>query len=267
MSRQPLAAVLEQHALLPAAWEAAASTAAFLRDERPQLLQTSTKSGPTDVVTHMDKIAEERIVRSLLGHRPDDGLLGEEGVDRTGTSGVRWVIDPLDGTVNYLYRLPDYAVSIAGQVDEVTQVGVIVVPESDEAFVAAHGHGAWLVRRGWATPLQASQCADLSTALIATGFGYHPKVRAEQGRVLAGLLGQVRDMRYSGAATIELARVAAGRTDVFYVRGMQPWDYSAGLLIAQEASAAVATPYGDPGLLTVAGSVGIVDKVLAAVSS
>lgn len=265
MRRLPVAALLDFHELLPAAWAAATSTAAFLRDERPQLLDTNTKSGPTDVVTQMDKTAEQRIVRSLLEHRPDDGMLGEEGVDRRGTSGVRWVIDPLDGTVNYLYRLSDYSVSIAGQMGACTEVGVIVVPEADEAYVSARGHGAWHVHRGWAEELHASQCTDLSVALIATGFAYDPVVRREQGRVLANLLGSVRDMRYSGAATIELVRVAAGHTDAFYVRGMQPWDYAAGLLIAQEAGAAVATPYGDPGLLTVAASTGILDELLGLV--
>lgn len=265
MTALPLADLLERHELLPAAWDAAYGTGMFLRDERPRALRTGTKSGPTDVVTHMDQAAEQRIARVLLTHRPDDGLLGEEGVERPGSSGVRWVIDPIDGTVNYLYRLSDYAVSIAAEAHGNTEVGVIAIPEADEAYVAARGHGAWRVQRGRATALQASRSTDLSAALIATGFAYDPVERSRQGAVLAQLLGTVRDMRYSGAATIELARVAAGHTDGFYMRGLQPWDYTAGLLIAREGGAGVATPYGDPGLLTVAASVGILDALVTAV--
>lgn len=266
MTSARLAEVLERDPLLPVAWAAASTTATFLRDERPHALATSTKSGPTDVVTHMDKMAEERIVQHLLAQRPHDGLLGEEGVNVAGTTGVHWIIDPLDGTVNYLYRLPDYAVSIAAQVDGLTHVGVIVTPESDEAFMALRGHGAWRIQRGVATSLHASTCTDLSSALIATGFAYDPAVRREQGHALAGLLGQVRDMRYSGAATVELVRVASGQTDAFYLGGMHPWDYAAGLLIAEEAGAAIATPFGDPGLFTIASSPGIVERLLEIVS-
>ena len=141
-----LADILGLHPLLPMAWRAAARAGGFLRDERPPVLQVDTKSTPTDSVTIMDRGAEAMILADLLGERPDDGLLGEEGGERVGSSGVRWIVDPLDGTVNYLFRLPMWGVSIAAEVDGEVEGRVIATPEFDEAYVGVRGGGAWLVR-------------------------------------------------------------------------------------------------------------------------
>jgi myo-inositol-1(or 4)-monophosphatase len=160
-----LETLLARHELLPLAWEASLSAARFLRDERPAGLVVESKSSPVDSVTEMDRGAEQAIVAMLLGARPDDGFLGEEGGERIGTSGVRWVVDPLDGTVNYLYRLPMWGVSIAAEIDHLSVIGIVVLPEFDEAYVGIAGGGAWLVRHALSGPLiidrlEVRDCAD-----------------------------------------------------------------------------------------------------------
>ncbi len=234
-----LAALLDLHPLLPRAWHAAVAAGAFLRDERPEQLQVDAKSTPTDAVSAMDRDAEAMLVRALLDGRPDDGFLGEEGGERTGTSGVRWIVDPLDGTVNYLFRLPMWGVSIAAEVDGIVEVGVVATPAFDESYVAVRGKGAWLVADGEGRRLNGSACSDMAVALVTTGFGYDPEVRRAQSEVVTGLITRIRDVRRMGAAVVDFCWLARGRLDAYYERGLNAWDYSAGALIAHEAGQVV----------------------------
>lgn len=231
--------LLTMHELLPGAWSAALRAGAFLRDERPADLVIDTKSTPSDVVSSMDRDAEAMIIEDLLGARPADGLLGEEGGERPGTSGVRWVVDPLDGTVNYLHRLPMWGVSIAAEVDGRGEIGVVHVPEFAESYVAARGHGAWLVRDGVGERLSGSECPALSAAIVATGFGYAAERRRRQAEVVMGLITQVSDVRRMGAAVVDFCWLARGRVDAYYEAGLNPWDMAAGGLIAAEAGVVV----------------------------
>lgn len=230
-----LADLLAVHPLLPLAWHAAQRAGAFLRDERPADLAIDTKSTPSDVVSAMDRDAEAMIVGDLLGPRPDDGFLGEEGGERLGSSGVRWVVDPLDGTVNYLHWLPLWGVSIAAEQDGDAVVGVVHLPEFGETYVGIRGEGAWLVRDGRGERLAGSRCADLSAAIVATGFGYDAGRRGRQAAVVQGVISQVADIRRMGSAVVDFCWLARGRTDAYYEAGLNPWDIAAGALIAREA--------------------------------
>jgi len=196
---------------------------------------SDTKSSPTDVVTAADRASEQLLVSGIRSARPDDGVLGEEGASAAGSSGVRWVVDPIDGTVNYLYGLPQWAVSIGVEVDGVTEVGVVLDPAKDELFTAVRGGGAQLNGR----PLRCNDVQELSQALVATGFSYSAARRSRQAKVLGELLPRVRDLRRLGAGALDLCAVAAGRVDAYYEQALQPWDMCAGLLIASEAGARV----------------------------
>ena len=196
---------------------------------------SDTKSSPTDVVTAADRAAEQLLVDGIRAARPGDGILGEEGASDEGTTGVRWVVDPVDGTVNYLYGLPQWAVSIGVEVDGVTEVGVVFDPAKDELFTAVRGDGSAL--NGAA--LRCTSASELSQALVATGFGYDARRRAAQAALLPTLLPAVRDIRRVGAGALDLCAVAAGRVDAYYEQGLSPWDMSAGLLIATEAGARI----------------------------
>jgi myo-inositol-1(or 4)-monophosphatase len=211
-----LAGLLRLDSLLPLAWRAATTAGAFLRDERPTTLHIDTKSTPTDVVSDMDRFAEASIVTEILRERPHDGVLGEEGSERQGTSGVRWVIDPIDGTVNYLLGLREWAVSVGVEVEGIARLGVIDFPMLEETFLAVAGHGAWRVHRGRATRLEIRRVSDLSEALVSTGFGYDGAIREEQAAVLAGLIHQIRDIRCSGAATVDFCWLARGWIDGYF---------------------------------------------------
>ena len=236
-----------EHPLLELAWESAADASRFLRDERPAALEVESKSTATDAVTVMDRGAEERIVASLLAQRPDDAVLGEEGGERAGASGLRWVIDPLDGTVNYIYDLPAWAVSVAAQDEHGSVVGVVIAPPLSLAWVAVRGQGAFELALdpvigplpGHGRRLSVGRVPDLSRALVATGFGYDAGRRARQGAVVAALLPQVRDIRRIGAATVDQCFVASGRCEAFFEKGLHPWDMAAASLVAQEAGAVV----------------------------
>ena len=240
-----VAALLELHPLLPRAWRAAAAAGAFLRDERPELLAVDAKSTPTDAVSAMDRDAEAMLVHALLDGRPDDGFLGEEGGERAGTSGVRWIVDPLDGTVNYLFGLPMWGVSIAVEIDGRVDVGVVATPAFDEAYLAVRGAGAWLVNGGEGRRLRGSSCSDLSRALVTTGFGYDASVRRAQSDVVTGLITRIRDVRRMGAAVVDFCWLARGRVDAYYELGLNAWDYSAGALIAEEAGQVVSGLHDD----------------------
>jgi myo-inositol-1(or 4)-monophosphatase len=197
-----------------------------------------TKSSPTDVVTEMDNKAEELIRSRLLAARPGDAILGEEGGE-TGASVVRWIVDPLDGTVNYLYGLPGWAVSVAAEVAGVIVAGAVCVPLQRSLFTATLGGGAWL-ESAWQDGPQRLACNSgvaLREALVATGFGYQAVQRAAQGVVVAALLPRVRDVRRAGAAAVDLCSVAAGRVDAYYEQGPHYWDIAAGGLICREAGA------------------------------
>jgi myo-inositol-1(or 4)-monophosphatase len=213
--------------------------------------QVDTKSSPVDVVTAVDTASEALIVRRLLSARPDDGVLGEEGASREGTSGVRWVVDPIDGTVNFLYGLPAYAVSIAAEVDGRTVAGVVLNVATGELFTAVRDQGAWLTAPGAAAVrLHGSAPASLEQTLVATGFGYRVEQRRTQGAVVAGLLPEVRDIRRYGCASLDLCAAAAGRVDAYYELDLKPWDHAAGALVAAEAGLVVSgtadRPFAEP---------------------
>jgi myo-inositol-1(or 4)-monophosphatase len=222
------------------------------RGGRPEVV--ATKSSPTDVVTEADRAAEA-LIRDLIGAaRGGDRILGEEGGEtgsgsaQAGATGVRWIVDPLDGTVNYLYGLPDWAVSIAAELDGTVVAGAVFVPRRDELFSAGLGGGAWrssgaLDWRGEDTEppakLFCNQGVPLDRALVATGFGYEAGRRQVQGEVVAAVLPRVRDIRRGGSAAADLCSVASGTVDAYYERGVNLWDIAAGSLIAAEAGAQV----------------------------
>lgn len=240
-SVRTLAEILALHPLTDLAWRAAGEAATFLHTQRPQELNVETKSTPTDVVTSMDKAAEHLLHERLLGERPGDGLLGEEGADQAGSTGIRWVVDPLDGTVNYLYRIPLWGVSVAAEDADAGQtvVGVIITPESGEGFIGIRGRGAWRIVGDIGERMSVRSCSELSQAMVATGFGYAPRRRVSQAEVLREVIPSVRDIRRTGCAVVDFTWLARGRTDAYYERGLNPWDVAAGALIAHEAGAVV----------------------------
>jgi myo-inositol-1(or 4)-monophosphatase len=226
----------EPETLAGLAVEVAEAAGRILLDGLARVRTTvETKSTRTDMVTEMDRASEAFIAGVLRERRPGDGLLGEEGAAATTSTGVRWVIDPLDGTTNYLYGFPAFAVSIAAEVDGVGVAGAVHDPVHGETFSAFTGGGAWLngVR------LEVEGAPDLGTALVGTGFSYDAGARARQSEVLRHVLPVVRDVRRAGAAALDLCWVAAGRLDAFYERGLQPWDLAAGAVVATEAGAVV----------------------------
>lgn len=193
----------------------------------------TTKSSPTDPVTAADTAAEAIIVAGIGDARPKDGIVGEEGTERAGRSGVVWYIDPIDGTTNYLYDIPAYGVSIAAEVDGRVVAGVVYNPPADELYVATAAGGA--TRNG--KPISASNPGRISSSLIATGFGYLAERRRVQAEVIGGLLPEVRDIRRFGSAALDLCSVACGRVDGYFEAGLNSWDFAAGWLIATEAGA------------------------------
>lgn len=215
----------------------------------------ASKSTPTDLVSEAD-LTSERTIRALLAERrPDDGFLGEEGSEVMGTSGLRWVVDPLDGTINFLFGIPQWCVSIAVEDEEGCLAGAVFDPGRDELFTALRGGQPYLN----GNPLRASGRTDPATAMVATGFAYDADVRAAQALVLARVVAQVRDVRRFGSAALDLAWTAAGRYDAYYERTVKPWDIAAGTLICQAAGLEVldlpvhpSLPWGilvaDPGL-------------------
>jgi len=241
----------DQAELLSLACAVAQEAGEMLADRSGRAVVVATKSSPTDVVTEMDQAAEQLISRRLLTERPSDSVLGEEGGQTGEGAGVRWIVDPLDGTVNYLYDLPDWAVSVAAEVDGQIVAGAVCVPRRDALYFGRLGGGAWRTTIGNQDPAAAQrlQCnvdVPLNRALIATGFGYEPGRRLVQGQVVAALLPRVRDIRRNGAAAVDLCSLAAGNVDGYYERGVQYWDIAAGSLIAREAGAIVAGLAGKP---------------------
>jgi myo-inositol-1(or 4)-monophosphatase len=225
--------------LLELAVEVAHAAGAELLHRYGVATGVTTKTSATDPVSDADRASERVLVAGILAARPDDGILGEEGADRRGSSGLRWVIDPLDGTVNYLYGLPAWCVSVACEDDEGAVAGVVYDPLHAETFTATRGGGARLGER----TLRVNDPVALDQALIATGFAYRADARARQAAVVAALLPAVRDVRRGGSAALDLCATAAGRVDGYYEDTTARWDWAAGALVAAEAGAVV-TPLG-----------------------
>ena len=198
-------------------------------------IATTSKSTSTDLVTDVDRASELWLVEQILALRPHDAILGEEGGERPGTSGVRWLLDPIDGTVNFVLRLPAFAVSVAAEVEGTVVAGAVCNPLTDEIFRATRGSGAWLGD----LRLHGPRDVPLERAVVGTGFGYDRARRERQGRVAARLLPLVADLRRIGSAALDLCAVAAGRLDAYFEAGLNPWDYAAGALIAVEAGCSV----------------------------
>lgn len=230
----------------------------------------ASKSSAVDIVTYADREVEALIRRRLAAERPGDGFLGEESGAEPSTTGLTWIVDPIDGTVNFLYGIPMYAVSIAvvsGEPDPrhwTALAACVVNPVLDEEYSATRGGGAALN----GVPLQVAGPTDLSQSLVGTGFSYDPARRIEQATRLVPLLGRVRDIRRIGAASLDLCAVAVGRLDAYIERGLQPWDHAAGILIAEEAGASVLTPAGAPASrdLTVVSAPGIRAELASALA-
>jgi len=229
----------------------AREAATRIRDKRAELAAqaggdirtfATTKSSAVDPVTIVDTLAEDYIADRLLTLRPDDGIIGEEGSSRASESGVSWIVDPIDGTVNFLYGLPEYAVSIAAAVDGEVLGGCVVNVPRDHVYTAVRGEGAYVERDGERVRLHCNEVSDPALALVATGFSYSAAWRAQQATLLAEILPRVRDIRRMGAAALDFCRVAEGTVDAFYEHGLHCWDHAAGALIAREAGAIAHTP-------------------------
>src|SRR5262245_43873202 len=222
--------------LLELARSTAREAAELVVNERRKAVEVAdTKTSPTDIVTAAD-LASERLIRDrILSARPGDGFVGEEGDDIPSTSGVTWVADPIDGTVNYLYGMPHYAVSIAARTGTEILAGVITNPATGETFSAAKGQGTWLDGQ----QLHVSSCDDPQAALVGTGFGYRAEQRARQAVETGQLLPRVRDIRRGGSAALDLSWVAAARLDAYVERGLHDWDLAAGKLLVEEAGGRV----------------------------
>jgi myo-inositol-1(or 4)-monophosphatase len=218
----------------------------------------ASRTSATGPVSDADREAE-RVIRELLeAERPDDGLVGEEGSRSSGDSGRRWVVDPLDGTVNFLYGLRAWGVSVALEDEEGLAVGVVFNPVSRECFAAERGKGATLNGQ----PIHVTGCRSLDRAMVATGFSYESERRAEQAEILVRLLPRIRDLRRAGAAALDLAYVAAGRADSFYERGLKRWDEAAGLLLVHEAGGVTADLEGEPHGVVAAATQELLDELL-----
>jgi myo-inositol-1(or 4)-monophosphatase len=235
--------------LLEIATTVARRAAAFALQRRQAGVEiAASKSSLSDIVTRADRETESLIRDALAAARPRDGFLGEESGGGSSQSGLTWVVDPIDGTVNYFYGIPAWAVSIAvveGDADPSTWralAGAVVNPVLGESFGAYAGGGAFLNR----SPIRVNEGVDLPLALIGTGFGYDAGVRRRQAEFVGELIGEVRDIRRIGAASLDLCSVAVGRLDGYFERGLNPWDHAAGALIAQEAGARVAGLGGAP---------------------
>lgn len=224
-------------ALLDVARDAARAAAELVRERAAAGVSVAaTKSTDTDVVTEADRAAEALIRERIAARRPDDAVLGEEGDDESGTTGVRWIVDPIDGTVNFLYGLPEFSVSIAAELDGVMVAGVVLNVATGVEYAAQRTADGVDARRD-GHPLAVRAAVPLGQRLVATGFGYDAEVRAQQGRAVAQLLPRVRDIRRHGSAALELCHVAEGTLDAYVEEGVNLWDYAAGWLVAEGAGA------------------------------
>lgn len=242
--------------LLDLARRTGLAAAAFVADRRPEgrVEVAATKSSPTDVVTEVDRASEELIRDLLLTERPDDGFVGEEGEDLHGTSGVDWVVDPIDGTVNFVYGIPAYAVSIAAAVEGVAVAGFVVNVVTGEQWGAVRGGGAWRWDEEVPRPVRAPVPPSLDQMLVGTGFSYTRETRAAQAAAVAAMLPAVRDVRRIGSAALDLCSLADGRLDAYVEQGLHPWDLAAGGLVAREAGIELRGLEGPPGVRLVMGA-------------
>lgn len=230
--------------LMELAVRAARAAGAELMARYGKVEGLDVKSSSTDPVSDADRAAEDLLVSLITQQRPGDGLLGEEGAARDSTTGITWVIDPLDGTVNYLYELDNFSVSVAAEDADGAVVGVVLDPTRDVIYTAARGRGAHCDGR----KLQCAAAVPASQALLGTGFGYDPERRRRQGALIGRMLPLVRDVRRIGSAALDLSWVASGAMDAYYEEGTNRWDVAAGGLIAAEAGALFTwfTPLGLP---------------------
>lgn len=255
----------------------AGEAAAFVRRRRPEMLGDGgehvagesvwAKSSPTDPVTVVDTETEQLLRDRLVELRPGEPVLGEEGGGPAAVGGARWVVDPVDGTVNFLYGIPAYAVSVAAQVDGTSVAGAVADVVAGVVYSAAVGRGAHVTDAEGRRALRCSAVEELSMALVGTGFGYDPRRRAEQAALVARMLPVVRDVRRIGSAALDLCMVASGRLDAHYEHGLNVWDWAAGALIASEAGALVVLPEPadtERGGLLVAAAPGIAGQLLQA---
>lgn len=236
--------------LLDLAVETAHSAGSLLLEYfRKPAEDVESKSTPTDLVSAADKASEALILDLIGSKRPGDGILSEEGGEETSTSGLTWVVDPLDGTVNFLFGIPTWAVSIAIQDEVGGLVGVVHQPTTDETFTATRGGGAYMNRK----PIRVSQRTDLASALVGTGFAYDARAREAQAKIATRVLPQARDIRRAGSAALDLAAVSCGRLDAFYEAPMESWDKAAGVVLIEAAGGVVSeltAPFGlSPGVI------------------
>ena len=236
--------------LLDLAVDAAHAAGALLSDHfRKPAEGVESKTTPTDLVSDADKAAEALLFDLISGPRPDDGILSEEGAEGTSTSGLTWVIDPLDGTVNYLFGIPVWCVSIAVEDASGGVVGVVHNPNVGETFTAVRGRGAMLNGK----VIRVSERSDLASALVGTGFAYDARARAVQAEIATRVLPAARDIRRAGSAALDLASLACGRLDAFYEAPMEAWDKAAGVVLITEAGGVVSdlpAPYDlSPGVI------------------
>jgi myo-inositol-1(or 4)-monophosphatase len=264
---------VEPDELLLIAVEIAREAGALARRRREEGVRiAATKSTPADIVTAADREVEDLVRARLAARRPGDGFLGEESGAERGSSGITWVVDPIDGTVNYAYGIPGYATSIAAVAGEpdperwTALAGAVFNPASGELFTAVRGGGAWLESRDGRTRLQVGD-AGPAGALLATGFGYDPETHAGDLARVGKVMPLARDLRRMGAASLDLAFVAAGRLDGYFERGLHPWDHAAGALLVVEAGGVVGgMPGGRPGRdMTIASSAALFDGLSAAI--
>lgn len=235
--------------LLQLALKIANDAGNFLVD-RPASWDLTVKSTAIDIATQMDLASEKLIVAAILAARPDDGIIGEEGASRESKSGITWVIDPVDGTVNYFYGLPGWSVSIAAKDASATLIGVVHSPTVNSTWHASKGGGAFLNN----VKIACNNPVALNRALLSTGFAYDVNIRSEQLKIVNALLPQIRDLRRIGSAAVDICHVATGLVDGYFETGLYEWDLAAAALIAQEAGAIVSTrPWHGLDLTVVAG--------------
>lgn len=279
--------ILTDHATLDALLQVAADVAlacgSLIVAERPEhVAVTATKSSPIDIVTVMDRRSEALAHEIISQQRPDDGIVGEEGLDRPGTSGITWLVDPIDGTVNYLYDNDEYAVSVAAVIGDARTegawfpvVGVVFNPVAGDVFSARRGAGAQLTRLslsddGHAPTLRLAPTppADLGTSLVGTGFAYDLDVRTRQADAVARVLPRVRDIRRHGAGSLDLCAVASGRLDAYYEANLEAWDHAAAWVVVEESGLVVRGPRGGRPTkeLVLAGRADVLDQLEAVVT-
>ena len=248
-------------ALLHLAIDLATRAAAIHAAGHRTILRIEHKGSPFNLVTEIDRAAERAVVDGIVSARPDDAILGEEGTARDGTSGVRWVIDPLDGTANYVYGYPAHAVSIGIEVAGTPSIGVVF----DTARHVVYGGNRGDRATADGEPIAVREGSDVATAMLATGFSFEPVLREHQGEILTRLLRRVRDVRRSGAASIDLCSVAAGAVDAYYEAGLAPWDVAAGIVIAEAAGATVlrGSTAGYPGVSVIAANQALFPALLS----